>query len=193
MNKNVEEVPQENIEEQEAEPIADPSPLDEKQQPEEEASSNNESEDEKLPPEELVIQLNEQMLRMRADFDNFRRRLQKEKEDSIKFANEGLIESLIPIFDNFELGLLAAEQGGDAKSLLMGMNMVKEQLKRFLSDYGLEAIEAHSGEFDPHLHEAVAHESSEEVAEGHIIEQRRKGFKLKDRLVRPATVVVAKS
>ncbi|MEM9445266.1 MAG: nucleotide exchange factor GrpE [Verrucomicrobiota bacterium] len=146
-----------------------------------------------LSPEEKIAQLQDTVVRMRADFDNFRKRLQKEKEDSIRYANEGLLESLIPIFDNFELGLQAAEQATDVKSLVMGMSMVKEQLKRFLDDSGLTQIDARSGEFDPHVHEAVSHEESSDVPEGQIITQRRKGYKLKDRLIRPASVVVAKA
>lgn len=175
-----EEIPQE---EQNAEAQTEETPT--------EASEKQEKPE--LTPEEKVVQLQDTVIRMKADFDNFRKRLQKEKENSIQYANEGILESLIPIFDNFELGLQAAEQTSDVKSLVMGMSMVKEQLKRFLDDSGLKQIEASSGEFDPHIHEAVGHEESADIPEGQIISQRRKGYKLKDRLIRPASVVVAKA
>ena len=173
-------------------------PTNKQQEPTAEESQTETSNSEQVPekeltPEEKIAQLQDTVIRMRADFDNFRKRLQKEKEESIRYANEGLLESLIPIFDNFELGLQAAEQTTDVKSLVMGMSMVKEQLKRFLDDSGLQQIDAGTGEFDPHIHEAVAHEESSEVPEGQIITQRRKGYKLKDRLIRPASVVVAKA
>lgn len=138
-----------------------------------------------------VPQLQERTLRMQADFDNFRKRLTREKEDAIRYANESLLETLLPIIDNFELGLQAAAGATEAQTILQGMTMVQNQLKRFLSDHGVEEIAAVGQPFDPHLHEAIAQEPSAEHPEGTIIAQRRKGYKLRDRLLRPAAVIVA--
>lgn len=130
-------------------------------------------------------------LRSQADFDNFRKRSAREKEDAIKYANGALLERLIPIIDNFELGLAAA--GSAEKSpILAGMAMVAKQLNDFLAESGVTPIDATGQPFDPNLHEAIAHEHNPKVPEGHVIRQVRKGFKLKDRLLRPANVIVSK-
>ena len=129
-------------------------------------------------------------LRSQADFDNFRKRSAREKEDAVKFANANLLERLIPIIDNFELGLAAA--GSEANSpILAGMGMVAKQLNDFLADSGVTPIDAAGKAFDPNLHEAIAHEKDANVPEGMVIRQVRKGFKLKDRLLRPANVIVS--
>jgi molecular chaperone GrpE len=131
-------------------------------------------------------------LRSQADFDNFRKRSSREKEDAMKYANAQLLERLIPIIDNFELGLAAA--GGDAKSspILAGMSMVAKQLTDFLTEAGVTPIDATGQPFDPNLHEAIGQENSPNVPEGTVIRQLRKGFKLKDRLLRPANVIISK-
>lgn len=149
------------------------------------------SEESKPDAETQIAQLQEKFLRLQADFDNYRKRIAREKEDSIRFANEGLLEQLLPVVDNFELGLSAAETATDAKSIALGMSMVKSQLKRFLEDCGVQEINASGVLFDPNLHEAVAQEISTEVPDGTVLSQRRKGYKLRDRLLRPAIVVVA--
>jgi molecular chaperone GrpE len=138
-----------------------------------------------------LAEAREKMVRMQADFDNFRKRLAREKDDSIRYANESLLESLLPVVDNFELGLAAAETAPDARTIAQGMQMVRTQLQRFLGECGVEEINAVGAAFDPHLHEAIAQEPSPDKPEGTILAQRRKGYKLRDRLLRPAAVVVA--
>ena len=131
-------------------------------------------------------------LRARADLDNYRKRVAREKEDAIRYANNSLLESLLPILDNFERGLDAAKNSSDAAGIIQGLEMVRKQLEDFLSDHGVEIVNAVGTPFDPNLHEAVAHEPNPDVAEGTVARQLRKGFKLKDRLIRPASVVVSK-
>jgi molecular chaperone GrpE len=131
-------------------------------------------------------------LRSQADFDNFRKRAAREKEDAVKYANAGFLERLIPILDNFELGLNAARNDGGQSSILAGMDMVAKQLSDFLTSSGVEPVSAEGQTFDPNLHEAVAQEESAKVPEGVIIRQLRRGYKLRDRLLRPSTVVVSK-
>jgi molecular chaperone GrpE len=129
-------------------------------------------------------------LRSQADFDNYRKRSAREKEEAVKFANASLLERLIPIIDNFELGLAAAGSA-DNSPILAGMSMVGKQLHDFLAETGVTAIDAAGQTFDPNLHEAIAHENHPKVPEGKVIRQVRKGFKLKDRLLRPANVIVS--
>jgi molecular chaperone GrpE len=130
-------------------------------------------------------------LRAQADFDNFKKRTAREKEEAIKYANSSLLERLIAIVDNFELGLSAARSEGENSPIFMGMNMVLKQLTDFLADNGLQPIAAEGQAFDPNLHEAIANEPSAEVPEGTVIRQTRRGYRLKDRLLRPSSVVVS--
>jgi len=131
-------------------------------------------------------------LRSQADLNNFRKRSTREKEDSIRYANSALLEQLIPILDNFELGLAAARNESAESPILAGMSMVLRQLQDFLAGNGVEVIDATGKEFDPNLHEALSHEESDTVPEGHVIQQLRKGYILRDRLIRPSNVVVSK-
>ena len=131
-------------------------------------------------------------LRSQADFDNFRQRAARDKEDAVKYANASFLERLIPILDNFELGLTAARANAADSPILAGMDMVARQLNDFLAGTGVEPVAAEGQKFDPNLHEAVAQEASESIAEGFVVRQLRKGYKLRDRLLRPATVVVSK-
>jgi len=131
-------------------------------------------------------------LRTQADFENFRKRSAREKEDAVKYANASFLERLIPILDNFELGLAAARGSSENSAILSGMDMVSKQLADFLTSSGVDAVNAEGQPFDPNLHEAVAQEASASVPENVIVRQLRRGYKLRDRLLRPATVVVSK-
>jgi molecular chaperone GrpE len=130
-------------------------------------------------------------LRSQADFDNFKKRAAREKEEAIKYANSSLLERLIAIVDNFELGLAAAKSEGEQSPVYSGMSMVLKQLTDFLADNGLQPIDAEGQKFDPNLHEAIAHEASESTPEGVVLRQMRRGYRLKDRLLRPSSVVVS--
>jgi molecular chaperone GrpE len=131
-------------------------------------------------------------LRSVADLDNYRKRMAREKDEAIRFANASFLERLIPILDNFELGLQAAKASGDQTAVVDGMSMVSRQLQDFLASCGIETIDATGQPFNPNIHEAIAQEENAEVEEGHVIRQVRKGYRLKDRLIRPANVVVSK-
>ena len=137
----------------------------------------------------------ERLLRTTADFDNFKKRAAREKQDAIKYANESLLQKLIPILDNFDMALAAAQstQNDAAQSLQAGVNMINQQLKTVLTETGLEEIDATGKTFDPNFHEAVSQQETAEVPEGQVVQQLRKGYKLRDRLLRPASVIVAKT
>jgi len=132
----------------------------------------------------------DRLLRATADFDNFKKRAAREKQDAIRFANESLIEKLIPVIDHFDMALQAG--AGSPESFQSGVAMISQQLKKVLLDAGLEEIDAAGQPFDPNWQEAVSQKETTDVPEGHVAQQLRKGYKLRDRLVRPATVVVAK-
>jgi molecular chaperone GrpE len=129
-------------------------------------------------------------LRSQADFENYKKRAAREKEDAIKYANSSLLQRLVSILDNFELGLAAAKEQGEDSPIYSGMVLVQKQLNDLLEENGLQAIEAEGKKFDPNLHEAIGHEPSD-FPEGTVIRQARRGYRLKDRLLRPARVVVS--
>ncbi len=136
----------------------------------------------------------DRLMRMAADFDNFKKRAAREKQDAIRYANEGLLEMLIPVLDTFDMAIAAALGSGadNRQSLRDGIAMIHQQLRTALADTGLEEIDAAGQVFDPNVHEAVSERETDAVPEGRIFEQLRKGYKLRDRLLRPATVVVAR-
>lgn len=130
-------------------------------------------------------------MRSQADFDNYKKRSAREKDDAIKYANTSLLERLASIVDNFELGLEAARGHDEHSPIYSGMKLVLKQLQDFLADNGLQPIEAVGQKFDPNLHEAIGHEPSDEVPEEAVIRQTRRGYRFKDRLLRPSAVVVS--
>ena len=130
-------------------------------------------------------------LRSQADFENYKKRCAREKEEAIKYANNSLLQRLVAIIDNFELGLAAAKEQGEQSPIYSGMVLVQKQLNDLLAENGLQPIEAEGKPFDPNLHEAIAHEPSDEVPEGTVLRQVSRGYRIKDRLLRPAKVVVS--
>src|SRR5213596_3828776 len=130
-------------------------------------------------------------LRSQADFENYKKRCAREKEEAIKYANKSLLEQLVAIIDNFELGLAAAREQGDQSPIYSGMILVQKQLNDLLAENGLQPIEAEGKTFDPNLHEAIAHEPSDQFPEGTVLRQARRGYRFKERLLRPAKVVVS--
>jgi molecular chaperone GrpE len=136
----------------------------------------------------------DRLLRTTADFENFKKRAARERIETAQSAAAALVEKLLPVLDHFEMAQAAAQTAGDQKpaSLQAGIAMIQQQMKTILTETGLEEIDAAGKPFDPLLHEAVSMLESAEVPEGHVSQQLRKGYKLRDRLLRPATVVVAK-
>lgn len=148
-------------------------------------------------PVDLQAEINkyrDQAMRTAADLENYRKRMIREKEDAVRYANSSLLEKLLPILDNFELGLAAAKNDTNANTanIINGLAMVQRQLSEFLKDHGVEPIDAQEKPFDPKLHEAIGHEAHSSIPEGHVLRQMRRGYRLGDRLIRPASVVVSK-
>ena len=169
----------------------------EKRLAEKAAQESDEGADENAGPEtlteaqEAIAELNERIVRLTADFDNFRKRAQREKDEARQFANQGLLEKLLPVLDNFEMALTAVKDADP--SVRDGVQMILDQLLGVLKESGVEPVDAMGQPFDPNLHEALSQEETTEVEEGTGVQQVQRGYKLNDRLVRPARVVVAKA
>ena len=130
--------------------------------------------------------------RNQAELDNYRKRMARDKTDAIKFANGGLLSELLPVIDSFQMGLDAAKLEDSESIITKGMEMVQKQLEEFLSTQGAIEISAIGQPFDPNIHEAISQEANDDIPEGNIITQIRKGYKLHDRLLRAANVIVSK-
>ena len=177
-------------------------PKSEQGEEKQEGTENNEE----APEEEKELSLEEQLekaksqaddnynnyLRAVADLDTYKRRVIREKDDLRQYAVSGLLESILPIYDNMALGLSSATQVSDPKVVEEGIRMVLSQFKAVLGENGVEEIEPGKGDaFDHNLHEAVQSQPSEEVEAGVVLQLIRKGFSLNGRLIRPATVIVS--
>jgi molecular chaperone GrpE len=135
----------------------------------------------------------DRLARLQADFENFRKRKEKERLEWIKYATEGLVCELVPILSNFERALAAAEKVSDAKRFAEGVKLIFKQLKKVLKDRGIEEICPLNAPFDPYKHEAVEKVVTDEHPEGHVVEVFQKGYALNDRVLQPAAVKVAAS
>lgn len=139
----------------------------------------------------LADDYQQRSLRTQADFDNFRKRTQKEKEDFAKYASSKLITELLPIIDNFERAISAAGDIADNDSFAKGVGMIFRQLEGVLKAEGLEPMEAVGQPFNPEFHQAIMQVESDEHEEGIVVEEVQKGYMLKDRVLRPAMVKVS--
>jgi molecular chaperone GrpE len=148
--------------------------------------------DEPVTQEEVVEEQpadDDRLLRLAADFENYKKRAARERQEYVQLANERLIGELLPVLDDLERALAAAEQHEEAQ-LEDGVRLVHRSLAALLERHGITAIET-DGKFDPHVHEALLSQPSEEAESGAVLDVVQKGYKLGDRVVRPARVIVA--
>ncbi len=136
--------------------------------------------------------LYDRLLRKTAEFDNFRKRVERDRKDMIEWAAADVIGDLISIVDDFDRAL-AAEAPPEAQSFKAGLELIQRQLAELLKKRGVSTVEALGADFDPHLHQAVAYEEVPGAREGEVVGVMAKGYKLGDRLLRPALVKVAKA
>jgi molecular chaperone GrpE len=136
----------------------------------------------------------DRLLRVTADFENYKKRVARERQEASRYAFLPLLERLVPVLDHFEMALNAAQNAKDdaLTAFHEGMSMIHQQLRTALTDSGLEEIHALGQPFDPNWHEAVSQQPTADVPEGQVTQELRKGYRYRDRLVRPARVVVAK-
>lgn len=132
----------------------------------------------------------QRLLRVQAEYDNFRRRTQKEKEADRKYRSQSLITDLLPIVDNFERAIQAEVNNEAAKQFVDGIKMVYRQLNDALEKEGVEVIATVGETFDPHLHQGVVQVEDDQYESNVVVEELQKGYKLKDRVIRPAMVKV---
>ena len=143
---------------------------------------------------ELQKQLDEagqKLLRVQADFDNFRRRTQKEKEELAKYASSKLVENLLPAVDNFDRAIAASASVQDYEALAKGVDMIFRQLMSTMEAEGLITMETVGQPFNPEYHQAVMTVETDEYEEGIVVEELQKGYMIKDRVIRPAMVKVS--
>ena len=141
--------------------------------------------------EKEAAEMKTRWLRSVADLENYRKRIAREKQDIIRSAAANVIESLLPVLDNMKLGLQAAENHPAAKDVVVGFKMVDDQLKRSLLEQGLEELVPDGESFDPNLHECISHQTSADIEEGKVMQTVRAGYRLNEKLIRAASVIVS--
>ena len=151
-------------------------------------SDQNSSEEVENKVNSEIEELKNQLLRLQADFVNYKNRTEREKSNSIILANEGLILKLLPVLDNFNRAFAHVNLGDDA---VKGFVMIKDQFESILKSEMVEEIESDGATFDPNLHNAVMTESKEGVESGIVLETFEKGYKIKDKVIRPSMVKVS--
>jgi molecular chaperone GrpE len=165
------------------------------EQPAEAAEKPAESAEAAPSAEEVLKQqladANDRNLRLMAEFDNFRRRSAKEQLDIIETANGKLLEKLSEVQDNFERAFASENKAKDLEAFEKGMQMIYNQFAKILSDAGLEQIDPTGAEFDPNMHEALMQQPSETIPEGHVVTVFQKGYKLKNKILKTAKVIVS--
>ena len=176
---------------------------DEEQEPDEEEEPDEEDEDKKSgkklfgkknkkdKKDEKIEELTDRLTRQMAEFDNFRKRTEKEKSQMYEIGAKDIIEKMLPVVDNFERGLDAVKEEDKEDPFIQGMVMVYKQLMTVLGELGVKPIEAVGKEFDPNLHNAVMHVEDENFGENIIAEEFQKGYMYRDSVVRHSMVKVA--
>lgn len=137
-------------------------------------------------------QYKEDYVRLYADFENIKKRLEREKSEMSKYGVQKLVEDFLPVFDSLKQALVSANSEIDQKQVLEGVALVEKQFLQCLEKYGVVLIESLGKSFDPNLHEAIATEESEDHEPDTVIKEWRSGFRIHDRLLRPAMVVTSK-
>ncbi len=140
--------------------------------------------------EEKILELNDRLMRSMAEFDNFRKRSEKEKSQMYDLGVKSIIEKMLPIIDNFERGLDSVKETDKDSPLVQGFNMIYKQLMTTMEEIGVKLIEAVGNEFDPNFHNAVMHGEDEELGENIVSEEYQKGYMYHDTVVRHSMVKV---
>ena len=139
-----------------------------------------------------LLESEDKVLRLAADFENTKKRLERERKMSLKYAEENILRELLPGIDNIERAMDQGRESDNIEGLLEGVELTRDGLVATLEKYGVKAIESIGQPFDPNIHEAIAMEESEEIAPNMVLREFQKGYVYKDRLLRPAKVIVSK-
>lgn len=130
-------------------------------------------------------------IRVMADIDNLKRRQIKEREDTVIRTRSQIISDLLPVLDAFQMGMNEVEKEESTKNIFVGLSMAYKQMESVLNEYGLEIVDPKGTIFDPKYHEALSYKSDEEVEEGYVLQTVRVGYKMRDKLLRPASVIIS--
>ena len=141
--------------------------------------------------EEELKALNDKYLRLAAEFDNYKRLAQRDQRDQIRFGNEQLLRELLPVVDNLERAIKAAKGAKSAEGLIQGVDLTLKQMQGVLGKFGVQSIPTTGQPFDPSGHQAVATVPSSQVPDQHVVEEFQRGYRLHDRILRPAMVTVS--
>ena len=158
--------------------------------------SRREEEDMVTALEEARVRLQEgedKLLRLAADFDNTKKRLEREREISLKYAEENILKELLPGIDNIERAMDQGRETNSIESLLEGVELTRNGLMATLEKFGVKAIDSVGQPFDPNIHEALAMEETDTMEPNMVLREFQKGYLYKDRLLRPAKVIVSKA
>jgi molecular chaperone GrpE len=139
-----------------------------------------------------LLESEDKVLRLAADYENTKKRLEREREMSLKYAEENILRELLPGIDNIERAMEQGRESDNIEGLLEGVELTRDGLMATLEKYGVKAIESIGQPFDPNIHEAIAMEETEEIAPNLVVREFQKGYVYKDRLLRPAKVIVSK-
>ncbi len=140
-----------------------------------------------------IQELNEKYLRLAAEFENYKRRVQRDQSETIRFANEKLLKELIPTLDNLERALQCAREQPESEGLLKGVELTHKQFLDTLEKCGVSQVSSIGEPFDPTKHQAVGQVESSTIAENNVVDEYQKGYFLEERILRPAMVTVAKA
>ncbi len=139
-----------------------------------------------------IAEAREQMLRLRADFENAKKRLERDKADAVRFANEGLLLEVLHVVDDFDRAAASLADGHDPEKVREGLRLAQDKLHKVLERHGVKPVESAGGTFDPALHEAVAVvETDDPASDGRIVDEIQRGYTLNGRLLRPSRVRIA--
>ena len=141
--------------------------------------------------DEELKSLNDKYLRLAAEFDNYKRLAQRDQRDHIRFGNEQLLKELLPVVDNLERAIKAAKGSKSPDGLVQGVDLTLKQLQGVLGKFGVQSIPTMGQPFDPSGHQAVASVPSTEIPDQHVVEEFQRGYRLHDRILRPAMVTVS--
>ena len=150
-----------------------------------------EKEDEKA--EDKAKEPFDQLLRLKADFENTKKRLEREKLESIKFANEKLLVEILPIADNLDRALASLGEGHDPAKVMQGLKLAQKELHDVLEEHGVEAVKAAGEPFDPQIHEAIGMVEAPDEKDGTVVDEVQRGYRLNGRLIRPSRVRIAQN
>ena len=154
--------------------------------------TSEEEVDELTRTKEELAETQDKLLRLAADFENYKKRMERSRQEAMKYREESLLKELLPVIDNLNRAIEQGEKSGESSELLEGVQLTCKGLYNVLEKFEVKPLESVGEPFDPNIHEALAMDHSDDVDENHVMVEFEKGYHYKDKLIRPAKVVVSK-